>query len=137
MTHLVTPEWTVEFGGKKHILDCSFRTLKAIQHEFKKDILDVLTDISAMRFDEHAKMIELGINGTGQVAPSLEEIEQGIIDDIGISEVRWELQAWLVMAVTPKRDREKKAKEVAELLAKVKGSVDSLGKTISNSVSAD
>lgn len=127
--YLVSPEYTLEIGGKPYTLDGSIGTLKAIQHHFKKDILDVLTELAGMRFDEHAEIIRLGI---GQAAPPLEVIEQSIVDDIGITETRWHLQAWLVMAVTPKRDREKKAKEVAELLRKLTASVDSLGENTSS-----
>lgn len=131
--HLVSPERAVTIGGKTYPLDCSFRTLKAIQHAFEKDILDVLTGVKDMRFDEHARLIQIGI---GEGGPTLEEIEQAIVDDIGIAAVRWEVQAWLAIAVTPKRDREKKAKEVTELLERLRGSVASLGETTSSSPSA-
>lgn len=127
--YLVGPEYRLTFCGKEHVLDGGLKTLKAIQHEFKKDVLDVLAELRDMSFEQHAKLIHIGITSD---APSLDVIEQAIIDEIGIVDVRWHLQAWLVISTTPKRDREKKTKEVTELLRKLTASVDSLGESTSS-----
>lgn len=131
--YLVSPEWPIEIEGKRYTLDCSFRTLKAIQHAFEKDILDVLTDVSSMRFDQHARLVEIGINGSGEKSPSIDVIEQAIVDEIGIGYIRHVLNAWLIISVSPKKDRPKKAKQVTELLQKMKEGVDSLGEITSSS----
>jgi hypothetical protein len=130
--HLIDPSKPVTVGGKTYTLDGSFKTLKAVQHAFEKDVVDVQVEVyRGMRFDDMARLISVGIAGSGETPPALEAIEQEIVEEIGITETRYLLTEWLVLAMTPKRDREKKARAVAEAIAALRG--DSPGTTTGGS----
>jgi hypothetical protein len=112
---LVSPDRRVTVAGKEYTLDGSFRTLKAIQHGFGKEIIGLWGTITAMAFDDLARLIALGIEGSGGKAPAPEVIEQEIVEEIGIDDTRALLVEWLLIAMSPKRDREKKARLMAEV----------------------
>lgn len=101
---MMSPDRPVTIGGQTYTLDGSFRTLKAIQTVTGKDVLDVLVDAiqGKHRFDDLANLIRLGIEGSGQQAPDIAEIEQ----EIGIRQAAELVMEWLMAATSPKRDRE-------------------------------
>lgn len=126
--HLIDPSRPVTIAGKAYTLDGSFKTLKAIQAAFEKDVVDVQVEaFRGMRFDDMAKLIHVGIEGSGEKPPAREDIEHEVVEEIGITETRYLLTEWLLVALTPKRDREKKAREVADAIARMKAAADSLG----------
>ncbi len=116
MTYLVAPEMKLEIAGKEYPLSPATECLKKIQHHFKKDILDVMQDCPKMTFDEHAKMIHLAIEDTGENPPKLEKIEQWIVEDVGIAKIRNIMQGWLLIITSPKTEREEVTKTVGEFL---------------------
>jgi hypothetical protein len=119
--HLVTPEKTIEIAGKTYTLDGGFKALKAIQHATEIEILRFIKhEVASYPFDKLARVIAIGIQHSGQSAPPLESIEQAIVDDIGISEARFIVMEWLIIATSPKAERQKKALELAEMYAKTK-----------------
>ncbi len=105
--HLLSPDRTVTLGGTTYTLDGSFRTLKAIQHHFGKEILAFAGDAMALRlrFDELAALLHIGITGGGTEPPALEAIEQAVVEDIGINDAAFLAIEWLTAAVSPKKDR--------------------------------
>jgi len=113
---MVSPERQIKIGDKPYSLDSNFKTLRAIQHAFNQDILQVQIRILDMRQDEIARLIALGSGGNE------EEIGQALFDEFDITSTEYqflkaELLAWLAVAMTPKRDREKKSQQMAELIA--------------------
>jgi hypothetical protein len=116
--HLVSPDYTLPLGSKSYPLDSSFQTLKAIQHAFQQDLLPIQARVLDMRQDEIAKLIAIG---SGQ--PEI-EIGQAVLDEVGLTEAGYQLlkahlMAWLYIAMAPKADREKKRKEMGELIGKL------------------
>lgn len=111
----ISPYASITIGGKDYSLDCSIGTLRNIQNHFDKDIIIVQSDCFTMKFDDLAKLFSIGM----QNAPSLEQIAQEIIDDIGIIKARALAASWLVIAVTPIEHRQKKAEEMKEMLLKI------------------
>ncbi len=105
--HLLSPDRPVTIGGKTYTLDGSFRTLKAVQHHFGKDILALAGEAMALRlrFDELAALFHLAITGSGVEPPALEVIEQAVVEDIGINDAAFLAIEWLTAAVSPKKDR--------------------------------
>ena len=116
MTYLVSPEMKLKLGEREYTLSPSVECLKKIQHHFKKDIIDVLQACPQMRFDEHAKLIEIAIDDYGDKPPAITEIEQWIVDEIGIAAVRNLVQGWLLVVTAPKTEREVVAATVGEFL---------------------
>lgn len=105
--HLISPDRQVTIGKQTYTLDGSFKTLKAIQHAFGKDILLVLADsmLFRLKFDEVAQLFHIGITGSGVTPPEAEVIEKDIIEEIGINEASELAMEWLTAATSPKRER--------------------------------
>jgi hypothetical protein len=116
MDYLVTPEMKLTIAGKEYPLSPATECLKKIQHHFKKDILDIMMECPRLKFDDHAKIIEIAIDDTGTKPPELSVIEQWIIDDAGITSIRNVIQGWLVVVTSPKAEREAVSKTVGEYL---------------------
>lgn len=116
MTFLVTPEMSIKIGEKDYTLSGSMECLKKLQHHFKKDILEVLSDMPKMRFDEQAKIIEIAIDDFGTKPPAIETIETWIVDEVGIAPIRNVIQGWLLVITSPKKEREVQQKIVGEFL---------------------
>jgi hypothetical protein len=107
---------TLKIAGKDYTLSPALECLKKIQHHFQKDILKVMEECPNMRFDDHAKIIEIAIDDFGVTPPKLSDIEQWILDDCGITAIRQIIQGWLVIITSPKAEREAVTKTVGELL---------------------
>lgn len=119
--HLVSPDRQVTIGKQTYTLDGSFKTLKAIQHAFGKDILFVQAGVLDMRQDEIARLVALASG-----APE-DEIGQGILDEYDVTgadyqHLKMELLAWLAVAMSPKRDREKKRQAMQEVIDRLTAS---------------
>ena len=131
---LVSPSRTVTIGKDTHRLDGSFATLRAIQERFAQDVVQIVTHIMDMRLDETATLIAIGIGKPHDV----DAIGQAIVDEIGLSTayivLKTQLYGWLMVALAPKADREKKACEVDEIIEKARAV--SFGPTTSDSPSA-
>ncbi len=56
--HLVSPEMEVTVGPSSYKFDPSFRTLKALQHVFQTDLVQLQAQVIYMRQDEIAKFID-------------------------------------------------------------------------------
>jgi hypothetical protein len=116
--HLVSPDYTLPLGTITYTLDPSFKTLKAVQHAFQQDLLPLQARVLDMRQDEIAKLIAIG---SGQPE---DEIGQAVLDEVGLTEAGYELlkahlMSWLYIAMAPKVERQKKAKQMGELIGKL------------------
>lgn len=138
--NLVTPERTVTVGDKQFKLDPSFATLKALQHGLGRELVRLLISLPDLSVDQIALFIATA-SGDPKKA---DEIAQTIIDEWGLfgveySALKAELTGWLDMAIAPKRDREKKAEAIDEMIRLVReerAKRDSLGANTSGSASA-
>lgn len=113
--HFVSPDREITLGDLTIKLDGSFAALRAIQQGFGKDILVVQASVLDMRQDEIAKLVSL--------ATGLDELHlgQAILDNYDIAgrdyqRLKAELMVWLAVAMTPKRDRKKKAEASQAIL---------------------
>lgn len=133
---LVSPDRDITIGKLSFTLSGSFQTLKALQHAFRMDLLPLQASILHMRQDEIAGLVAIA---SGK--PELQdEIGQAILDELDVSGADYrmlkaELLAWLAVAMTPKRDREKKARDMARVIGSLKKPA-SRGKTTRGSASA-
>ena len=116
MTYLVTPELPIKIGSKEYTLDGSFKTLKEIQHLLKKDIIEVLNDMTKTNFVDCAAIIRIAIDQYGTTPPNLDVIERWIVEDVGINQIRNIIQGWLLVITTPQAAREDEIKKVGEIL---------------------
>jgi hypothetical protein len=130
----ISPERQIAVGGQALTLDGSFRTLKAVQHGFGQDLLRVQARVLDMRQDEVARLLAL--------ASGLDEDAAGqmILDEVDVAGAAYqmlkaELMAWLAVAMTPRADREKKARALDALIDKLR-SPASRGGSTSSSASA-
>jgi hypothetical protein len=128
----VSPDREIPLAQIRITLNGSFATLRAIQQAFGKDILNVQAGLLDMRQDEIARLISL--------ATGLDEllVGQTILDHYDIAgrdyrQLKAELMAWLAVAMTPKRDRKKKAEESQAIIDSLS---DSPGPSTSSSASA-
>jgi hypothetical protein len=128
--YFVSPDRDIQLGDLTIRLDGSFAALRAIQQGFGKDILLVQASILDMRQDEIARLIAL--------ATGLDELllGQAILDNYDVTgrdyqRLKAELMAWLAVAMTPKRDRKKKAEANQAI---IDGLNASLGQSTSSSV---
>ncbi len=127
---LVSPERTVAVGPLSLALSGTFGTLKAVQHAFGRDVVQILLSVRDMRLDEVVKLLAVA---SGR--PDDEElIGQTILDEIGIfspgyTALKAELTGWLDLAISPERDREKKARALDGILAGLKTSASPGGPT--------
>ena len=133
MENQLTPEYKITLAGKDYSLGGSFATLRAVQQGFNQDLFPLQARIIEMRVDEIAKLISLA--ATENV--SADEIGTLLIDEMDIFSKEYgilkaHLMAWLAIAMTPKSLREKKVRDMANLIAKVTS--DSPGTTTSDSV---
>lgn len=140
MDYLVIPELKLSIAGKEYPLSPATECLKKIQHHFKKDIIEVMLECPRLKFDDHAKIIEISIEDTGAKPPELQAIEQWIVDDVGIASIRNIMQGWLAIIVSPKAEREAVTKTVTKTIALVERAVvpmlhGSLGELIKKCVS--
>src|SRR5690242_19828139 len=113
----LTPSRTVTVAGKQYTLDGSFATLRAVQEAFQKDVVQLLIGVMDMRLDEIARLVAVG-SGQPQAADA---IGQSILDDMGTMTpeyvlLKTELTAWLYVAVSPQKDREKKSEQMQALI---------------------
>jgi hypothetical protein len=130
----ITPDQTIEIAGHTYTLDGSFKTLKDIQTATKTEIIKYINGLWESPFEQMAKVIDIGIRNAQQNPPLLPTIEQAIVEEIGIIQAREKLMTWLGLAVTPKAEREKKAKRLAEKRAELEAKREkllSLGETTS------
>lgn len=106
--HLLSPDRSVEITGTTYKLSGSLPTLRSIQEHFKRDILNVLADSLQLKlwFTDLAVILRFGIECGGQTPPSLDVIEQAIVDDIGINQAGYIVMEWLAAATSPKKERE-------------------------------
>lgn len=113
--HLVTPDREITIGETSFTLRGSFEALRAVQHGFAQDVMLVQARVIDMRVDEVARLIALA-SGAKE-----EGVGQLLLDEVDVTSTDYlilkaELMSWLAIAMTPKRDREKKARAMAELL---------------------
>lgn len=128
--HIVSPDRDIKLGELSLTLSGSFAALRAIQQGFGKDILLVQTSILDMRQDEIARLIALASGGNE------EQIGQSLLDELGLAEMqyvqlKYELLTWLAIAMTPKRERKKKAEAMQQIINDLTAS---LGQNTSDSV---
>ncbi|MCE9566371.1 MAG: hypothetical protein K8U57_30475 [Planctomycetes bacterium] len=121
MSFEVTPDRTIAIGPRSLVLSGNFGTLKTIQHAFAQDLIPLQARIFEMRQDEIARLVALA-SGTDEA-----EVGQLLLDELDVTSTDYlmlkaELMAWLAVAMTPKRDREKKVQATAEMLARLRGS---------------
>ncbi|CAN5263653.1 hypothetical protein BH10PLA2_BH10PLA2_00680 [soil metagenome] len=131
----VSPSASVTIADKQYTLDPSFATLRSIQQAFNLDIVAVQASILDMRQDEVAKLISLGSNANET------EIGQAIFDELDVAGTDYfmlkaALLKWLAIAMTPKRDREKKSQQIIAIIDRLKANIPSPGETTSDSLSA-
>lgn len=137
---LVSPSRTITVGQKKYVLDGSFGTLRAVQEAFDMDVVYLLSAVYGMRLDQIARLIAIAAG----VPNEAEVIGQTILDTMDVLDfqkgtayplLKTELTAWLLVAIAPKANREKKRQDMTLLLEKQK-SLSSPGPTTSDSPSA-
>lgn len=121
MTHLVSPDAIVSIAGKEYVLDGSFGTLRALQHTFGKDIIEIQSSIHKMRMDEFAKLLSVLVECAGH---KLDEVTIGawLVDEVGITGhehnmLRLRIMTFLAVAMSPNRERQKKRAEMDEILS--------------------
>ena len=135
----VSPERTVTLAGKEFVLKGNFGVLKAIQHVFREDILQVQARVPDMRQDEIVQLLAVGLKAS-DIEIAEDAISEAVIEiDISSVEYRFlkfQLTGWLAIAISPKSLREKKAKALDALLAELTARLASRGTTTNNSVSA-
>ncbi len=127
----VSPERRITIAGNPFTLDGSFKTLRSVQHAFNQDILFVQARVLDMRQDEIARLLSIA---TGK---DEEEVGQLLFDELDVAGVDYqflkaELLAWLAVAMTPKKDREKKSQQMAGVIANL---TVSPGRSTNSSVS--
>lgn len=129
---LVTPDKTIKIGDQAFTLVGSFGVLKQLQHVFARDIIPLQGSVMHMRQDQIAKVIS--------IAASVNEdaVGQLILDEMDVADneyiiLKTEIMTWLFVAMTPRREREKKSAEMSVILDSVKKSLSSPGTTTSES----
>ena len=110
-------------AGKEYCLSGSFNTLKELQQAFGKDIVQLQSGIHLMRLDEFAKLLAVLIRCSGHEADEV-KIGGWLVDEVGIAGQEHELlrlrvMAFLAVAMTPSRDRQKKRAEMAAVIGEV------------------
>lgn len=119
--NLLSPDRPIEIAGQTYTLCGSLKALKGIQEAMDTEILQFLVlKLSTLSFDRLAKVISIAIEAGAAKSPDLATIETAIVDEIGIMNARSIVGEWLVLATTPKKDREKKALELASLLSQTR-----------------
>ena len=127
--HLLEPTILLKIAGKEYALDGSFNTLKALQQGFDKDIMDVWASVIHMRLDEFTKLVTMLIQCSGKSADE-SVIGQWIVDEVDVLGKEYRLlkaqvMNFLLLAMTPKIDRQKKRVELAEMIESMR--LNSLG----------
>lgn len=117
---LLEPIRKLSIAGAEYTLDGRLEALKDIQQHFGRDIYDIHPALATMRFDELAKVIEIGIRAGGGKPPSLDAISREIVEEIGIDEAKYLLMEWLILAISPRRDREKNLQSQKKLIESVR-----------------
>ncbi len=108
-------------AGKEYCLNGSFNTLKELQQAFGKDIVQLQSTIHMMRLDEFAKLLAVLIRCSGHEADEA-KLGEWLVDEVGITGQEHELlrlrvMAFLAVAMTPNRDRQKKRAEMEAIIA--------------------
>jgi len=115
---MISPSRTITIGDKQYVLDGSFGTLRTVQESFKRDVVDLVIGVMDMRLDEVAKLIAHASNSIQ------DEIGQAILDNLGQGNayvlLKTELYAWLMVALAPKAEREKKSVQMDEIVQKAR-----------------
>lgn len=132
--HLVSPDYSFALAGREFALDGSFTTLKAVQHAFKEDLLAVQARVLEMRQDEIALLLATACGAKEQ------DTGAWLLDEVGVTGpeyqlLRGHLMAWLLVAMTPKREREGQKQKMGELIGKLEQLPASLGESTRNSPS--
>jgi hypothetical protein len=114
----VSPSRTIAIAGREYVLDGSFATLRAVQQFFREDIVKLTIGVTRMRLDEVADLIAIASGHPDKA----NEIGQAIIDTIGAHGIDYirlktELTAWLIIAISPPADRQKKKEAMDAILA--------------------
>ena len=120
MDNSLTPSRTIRLADKDYHLDGSFGGLRRVQEAFNRDIVLILCDIMDMRSDDVAELISLASGGDIDVIGTA-ILDMGIMGNDYVV-LKTELLAWLNIAVSPKKDREKKSAEMSELILKMSAS---------------
>lgn len=118
--NMVTPEFKVTLGGKEYTLSGKVKALKDIQQALGVDIYDLHPmaegkNVFSLRFDQAAVVLHIGIKASGETPPSLDEIEQLVLDD-GVDEIKLHLAEYILMSISPKKDREKNLEKLRAIL---------------------
>lgn len=133
---LVSPDAIVKIAGREYVFEGNFATFKALQHALKKDVVEIQGSIFQMSLGDFVTVLHTLVKCSGGVA-SEDAIGQWLVDDVGIDTpehmyLRGEIIAFLAVALTPKRAREKKKAEITKALAEMRAS-HSPGQSIGNS----
>lgn len=116
--HLIGPEYVLPLAGREHVLPGDFATLRAVQHAFREDLIDIQSRILTMRTDEIALLLATALKA------DVTETGQLILDEVGVTEPAYQmlkahLMAWLHIAMAPKADREQRKKAMGELIGEL------------------
>ncbi|MBP3958337.1 hypothetical protein J8F10_24070 [Gemmata sp. G18] len=133
--HLVSPDYSFTLADRSFTLDGSFATLKAVQHAFKEDLLAVQARVLEMRQDEIALLLATGCGEKEQ------DTGAWLLDEVGVTGTEYQLlrghlMAWLLVAMTPKRERAERKKTMGELIGRLTAPSGSSGTSTRNSHSA-
>lgn len=133
--HLVTPDYPFTLCGREFTLDGTFATLKAVQHAFREDLLAVQARVLDMRQDEVALLLATGCQAEA------EEVGTWVLDAVGLTGpeyrlLKGHLMAWLLVAITPRREREGQRRKLGELLGRLTAPPASPGGSTRSSPSA-
>lgn len=116
----VSPDALMTLAGKEYCLNGSFNTLKELQAAFGKDIVPLQSAVHTMRLDEFAKLLAVLIRCSGQDADEV-KLGEWLVDEVGIvgqeqQLLRLRVMAFLAVAMTPNRDRQKKRADMAKVI---------------------
>jgi hypothetical protein len=133
---LISPDAVVKIAGREYVFEGNFATFKALQHALKKDVVEIQGSIFQMTLGDFVTVLHTLVKCAGGVATE-EAIGQWLVDDLGIDSpehmyLRGEIIAFLAVALSPKRARDKKKAEITKALAELRQQ-HSLGQNIGNS----
>ena len=122
--NLLQPLRKIKLGERELTLLGDFAALRLLQQTFDKDLIHLQRAIMYLRQDEIARFITAVLQSNGDKAVTEEEIGGLIVDEVGVGEpayeqLKGELMSFLAVAMTPKKDRLKKAEELAAVLEKL------------------
>lgn len=121
---LVTPECILKVAGREYLFEGNFATFKALQHALKKDVAEIQASVFTMPLCDFVALLHTLVKSAGGIATE-DEIGNWLINDVGIDSpeyvmLRGEIVVFLTVAMSPRRDREKKKADMTEFLQSVK-----------------